>query len=35
LRALRFTMKGGKIAELEVIADSARLGELDLAMLNH
>jgi RNA polymerase sigma-70 factor (ECF subfamily) len=33
LRALSFTIKGGKIAEVEVIADPARVHQLDLAAL--
>jgi hypothetical protein len=33
LRALRFAIKGGKIVEVEVIADRTRLRQLDLAML--
>jgi RNA polymerase sigma-70 factor (ECF subfamily) len=32
-RALRFTIANGKIADVEIIADPARLGALDLAML--
>jgi RNA polymerase sigma-70 factor (ECF subfamily) len=32
-RALRFTIAGGKIVEAEVVADSARLGALDVAVL--
>jgi RNA polymerase sigma-70 factor (ECF subfamily) len=33
LRALTFTIKQGRIAEVEIIADSAHLGQLDLAVL--
>jgi RNA polymerase sigma factor (sigma-70 family) len=33
-RALRFTIKDGKIAEIEVIADPRRLRTLDIAVLN-
>lgn len=32
MRALTFTLKGGRIAEAEIIADPARLRELDLAV---
>jgi RNA polymerase sigma-70 factor, ECF subfamily len=34
LRALRFTIAHGKIAGVEIIANSARLRELDLALLD-
>lgn len=34
MRAVTFALKRGKIAEVEIIADPARLGELDLAILN-
>jgi len=34
LRALRFTFAGGRIAEVEVIADRARLDALELAALD-
>ncbi len=34
LRALSFTITLGKIARIEVVADPARLRELDLALLN-
>ena len=33
-RALRFTFKGGKIVEVNVIADPARLKELEVAVLD-
>ncbi len=33
-RVLRFTIAGGKIVQADVIADPARLRELDLAVLN-
>jgi hypothetical protein len=29
-----FTVSGGKIVEFDVLADPARLGKLDLAVLN-
>ena len=32
MRAVTFTLKGGRIAEVEIIADPARLGELDVAV---
>jgi RNA polymerase sigma-70 factor (ECF subfamily) len=32
-RVLRFTIKNGRISEVDIIADPARLGELDLAVL--
>jgi hypothetical protein len=32
-RALRFTFKAGKIAEVEIIGESARLQELELGVL--
>ena len=34
LRALSLTITRGKIAQVDVIADPARLRELDLAILN-
>jgi hypothetical protein len=34
MRALSFTITGGKIVQIEVIADPARLHQLDLAVLN-
>jgi RNA polymerase sigma-70 factor (ECF subfamily) len=34
LRVIRFTMTRGKIVQIDVVADPARLGELDLALLN-
>jgi hypothetical protein len=34
MRALSFTTTGGKIVQIEVIADPARLHQLDLAVLN-
>ncbi|MGH9405317.1 MAG: sigma-70 family RNA polymerase sigma factor [Terriglobia bacterium] len=34
LRALSFTIEGGKIVQAEIIADPARLRQLDLAILN-
>jgi hypothetical protein len=34
VRALRFTIANGKITEIEVIADPARLGELDLSIVD-
>ncbi|HEX5413143.1 MAG TPA: sigma-70 family RNA polymerase sigma factor [Terriglobia bacterium] len=34
MRVVTFGLKRGKIAEVEIIADPARLGELDLAMLS-
>jgi RNA polymerase sigma-70 factor (ECF subfamily) len=33
-RALRFTIAGGKIVEVEVIGDAERLRRLDLAVLD-
>jgi RNA polymerase sigma-70 factor (ECF subfamily) len=33
-RVLRFTFEGGKIAQVDVIADPERLRQLDLAVLN-
>jgi len=33
-RVLRFTFMNDKIAEIEVVADPARLHEFDLAVLN-
>ena len=35
LRALRFTVKQGKIAEVEIIADATHLRQLDLAVLKN
>jgi len=35
LRALTFTLKQGKIAEVEIIADDAHLQQLDLAVLKN
>jgi hypothetical protein len=32
-RALRFAMKGGRISEIEVLADPAGLDALELAVL--
>ena len=32
-RALRFTFADGKIASVDIVADPARLGQLDLAVL--
>jgi hypothetical protein len=32
-RVLRFAFKGGKITEVDIIADPASLGALDLAVL--
>jgi hypothetical protein len=32
LRVLRFTIERGKIAQVDVVADRARLPELDLAV---
>ncbi len=34
LSVLGFTVRGGKIAEIDILADPARLGQLDLADLN-
>ena len=34
VRALRFTIANGKITEIEVIGDPARLGELDLSIVD-
>ena len=34
VRALRFTIANGKITEIEVIGDPARLGELDVAIVD-
>src|SRR5918999_1431824 len=34
VRALRFTIANGKIAEIEVIGNPARLGELDVSMVD-
>jgi hypothetical protein len=34
LRALTFTFVGGKIVQIDVIADPARLRQLDLAVLS-
>jgi RNA polymerase sigma-70 factor (ECF subfamily) len=34
LRVIRFTITRGKIVQIDVVADPARLGELDLAVLN-
>ena len=34
LRVRRFTITRGKIVEVDVIADPARLSDLDLAVLN-
>ena len=34
LRALAFFIKGGKIAEVKVIADPARLPDLDMLVLS-
>lgn len=34
-RALTFTIKDGKIVEVDVVADPARLRELDIAALDH
>jgi len=34
VRALRFTMANGKITELEVIGNPARLGELDVSVID-
>jgi RNA polymerase sigma-70 factor (ECF subfamily) len=33
-RVLTFTIKRGKIAEIDIVADPKRLGELDLAVLD-
>jgi hypothetical protein len=35
LRVLRFTIARGKIAQVDMVADPARLSDLDLAVLNH
>jgi RNA polymerase sigma-70 factor (ECF subfamily) len=34
VRALRFTIANGKITEIEVVGDPARLGELDVSMVD-
>jgi hypothetical protein len=34
MRALRFTIAKGKIAEIEVIGDPARLGDLDVSIVD-
>ena len=34
VRALRFTIAGGKIIEIEVIGNPARLGELDVTIVD-
>ena len=34
VRALRFTIADGRITEIEIIGDPARLGELDLAIID-
>ena len=34
VRALRFTIANGKIAEIEVIGNPARLGELDVSIVD-
>jgi hypothetical protein len=34
-RILRFTLREGKIAEVDIIGDPARLEELDLAVLEN
>jgi hypothetical protein len=34
VRALRFTIANGKITEIEVIGDPARLGELDVSTVD-
>ena len=34
VRALRFTIANGKITEIEVIGDPARLGELDVSIVD-
>jgi RNA polymerase sigma-70 factor (ECF subfamily) len=33
-RALGFTFRGGKIVEIDILADPARLRRLDLAVLD-
>jgi RNA polymerase sigma-70 factor (ECF subfamily) len=33
-RALRLTIANGKIAEIEIIGDQARLAELDLSIVD-
>jgi RNA polymerase sigma-70 factor, ECF subfamily len=33
-RALRFTIANGKITEIEVIGNPARLGELDVSLVD-
>jgi len=33
-RVLRFTVADGRIVQIEVVADPARLRQLDLAVLN-
>ena len=34
MRALNVTITGGKIVQIDVVADPARLRQLDLAVLN-
>jgi RNA polymerase sigma-70 factor, ECF subfamily len=34
VRALRFTMANGKITEIEVIGNPARLGELEVSIVD-
>jgi hypothetical protein len=34
VRALRFTIANGNITEIEVIRDPARLGELDVSIVD-
>jgi hypothetical protein len=34
VRALRFSIADGKIAEIEVIGNPARLGELEVSMMD-
>jgi RNA polymerase sigma-70 factor (ECF subfamily) len=34
VRALRFTIANGKITEIEVIGDPARLGELEVSIVD-
>jgi RNA polymerase sigma-70 factor (ECF subfamily) len=34
VRALRFTIANAKITEIEVIGDPARLGELDVSIVD-
>jgi hypothetical protein len=34
VRALRFTIANGKITEIEVIGNPARLGELDVSTVD-